>query len=188
MYKKTESHALDIPEDDLDCWNRYPKHRWVYDLSRLLDAQNIKWTPFETEGMQREINSVFYTKDIVIRQPGFIYIEPNTGEHLFTEVYILKGEIKLMRHIDSNKGLKSLIGDIELRLNAFVSLYFSKFTGVFTAETYGNKIYRITLRPHSDLSEEKNTDVIKNAKRIYKKSEAHISGLSDQVLNKETAS
>lgn len=190
MHRKLEIVNLDIPVDDYECWNRYPRHRWVYDLSRLLDAQNLKWSPFEENGLQREINYKFYTKSPIIRQPGYIYIEPPNGEYLVTEVYILRGEIKLMRHINpvTKKSLSALTGNIEIRINAFVSLYFSKFTGVVSIETVGNQIYRISLRPFIDLQEEEDIEVIKNAKRVYKKYDILLSGPSDQVLRKEIAS
>lgn len=190
MHKKTDIQELDIPVDDIDCWERYPKHRWVYDLSRLLDSQNIKWSPFEQHDLHREINIQFYSKKPVIRQPGFIYIKKPEGRRLFTECYISKGEIKLMRHIDpeTEKELIGLVGEVELRLSAFITLYFSKFTGVITTETYGSDIYRVRLKPHSELSLEENSNISKIAKRIYKKNEVILSGPSDRALHNELAS
>ena len=190
MNKKIQYDDLDIPIDDIDCWERYPKHHWVYDLSRLLDAQNIKWTPFEHKEMQREINILLETKKPIVRQPGFIYTKKPEGNRLYTEVYISKGEIKYMRHIDpdTNKELTQLVGEVELRLNAFVTLHFIKFTGVITAETFGNEIHRIKLRPHSDLSQEENSNIIKITKRIYKKTELTLNGLTDRALHNELAS
>lgn len=190
MQKKIDINELDIPVDDVECWERYPKHHWVYDLSRLLDAQNIKWSPFETPGMQREINILIDTDKPVVRQPGFIYTKKAEGRRLFTEIYIAKGEVKLMRHIDpeTNKELTQLIGEVELRLSAFITLYFVRFTGVISAETYGNEIHRIKLRPQSDLSQEENANIVKLAKRIYKKTEVTLSGLTDRALHNELAS
>lgn len=190
MQKKTDINELDIPVDDVECWDRYPKHHWVYDLSRLLDAQNIKWSPFEVEGMHREVNMALETQQPLVRQPGFIYMKRPEGQRLFTEVYIAKGEIKHMRHIGPNTGkeLAQLVGEVELRLSAFVTLYFVRFTGVITAETYGNEIHRLKLRPQSDLSQEENTNIVKLAKRIYKKTEITLSGLTDRALHNELAS
>jgi len=172
MYRKTDTQELDIPEDDIECWERYPKHRWVYELSRLLDSQNIKWSPYEAEGLpERELNIRLFTSKTLIRQPGFIYIRRPEGPHLFTEVYITKGEIKFMRHVEVQKQeeLPTLNGEVELRINAFVTLYFQKFTGVMGIETYSNEIYRIQLRPYLLIMEDINQETIKLAKRIYKK-------------------
>jgi hypothetical protein len=191
MHKKTDTNDLDIPKDDIDCWERYSKHRWVYDLSRLLDAQNIKWSPFEVDGLpDRELNIKLETNRTVIRQPGFIYIKKPEGRHTFTEMYLIKGEIKLMRHVDPDTGreLESLFGEVELRLNAFATLYFQKFTGVITAETYANEIFRIRLSTFVDTSRETNLEVIKLVKRIYKKNEVIVHGLTDRALQETLAS
>jgi hypothetical protein len=190
MQRKTDIHDLDIPADDIECWEKYPKHHWVYDLSRLLDAQNIKWSPYEQPDLHREVNMKLESHEPVIRQPGFIYIKKPEGRHMFTEVYIAKGEVKHMRHIDPETGkeLPTLIGEIELRLSAFITLHFVRFTGVITAETYSNEIHRIRLRPHSDLGQEENANIVKIAKRIYKKNEITLSGLTDRTLHATLAS
>ncbi len=177
MHKKTDTQELDIPEDDIECWERYPKHHWVYELSRLLDSQNIKWSPYEVEGLpERELNIKLVSNKTLVRQSGFIYIKRPEGPHLFTEVYITKGEIKLMRHVELRKQeeVLTLNGEVELRINAFVTLYFQKFTGVMGIETYSNEIYRIQLRSYLDVISELNQDVIKLLKRIYKKISLHV--------------
>jgi hypothetical protein len=173
MNKKIDLTDIDIPKDDIECWERYPKHRWVYELSRLLDAQNIRWSPYEVDSLsERELNIKLETERIIVRQPGFIYLKKSQGQHMFSELYITKGEIKLIRQIDpgTKKELSSLIGEVELRINAFVTLYFQKFTGVITVETFGNEIHRIKLRPLNDISLEANQEVVKLMKRIYKRS------------------
>jgi len=191
MHKKTDTMELNIPKDDIDCWERYPKHRWVYDLSRLLDAQHIEWSPYEVPMYPyRELNIKLVTAQPLTRQPGFIYTNYPTGDHLYTEVYIAKGEIKLIKHIDpkTDTELPNLVGEVELRINAFVTLHFAKFTGVITCETYGRDIYRIQLRAHSDLSLITNSEIIKIKKRIYKRSDTPFSGLTDRILHESLAS
>ena len=173
MQRKTNTVDLDYPKDDIECWDRYPKHHWVYDLSRLLDAQNIKWSPFETESLpNRELNMELVSKHPVLRQPGYIYIHKLEGEHVITEVHLSKGEIKNMRHFDpvTDNEHADLIGEIELRISAFVTLYFQKFTGVISVDTYGVEILKIRLRPHIDPAVESNTDIAKLIKRSYRPS------------------
>lgn len=190
MHRKTENIELDIPKDDIECWERYPKHHWVYDMSRLLDAQSIKWAPYATSELDWSMqNLVLYSDRKSLCSNGVIYTKNPEGPRMWTEVYVAKGEIKLMRHIDSVTGASdTLVGGIELRINAFVTLYFSKFNGVFTAETYGNDIYRIQLRPYSDLALTTNTDIVKLTKRIYKKTDLSVSGLTDRSLHETLAS
>lgn len=192
MHRKTDINELDIPRDDAECWERYPKHRWVYELSRLLDSQNIKWSPFETASMNTQESAIsLYTCAPVNMQTGSIFIKKPEGERLISEVYIAKGEVKLIRHINPESGeeLPTLVGEIELRLNAFVTLYFTRFTGVISAETRGHDIYRIQLRPHSELSEEINQEIIKLTKRLYRKTDlSHVNGLTDRALHDTLAS
>ncbi len=189
MHRKTDIQDLDIPHDDIECWDRYPKHHWVYDLSRLLDAQNIKWSPFNVKGLSTELNMDLMSISTLDKQPGLIYITKPSGYHTITEIYITKGEIKYMRHIDdSGLELQSLHGEVELRLNAFVTLHFQKFTGVISAETFGNEIFKIKLRPYVDISKECNQEVIKLIKRIYKKTDITLNGLTDRIHQETLAS
>jgi hypothetical protein len=191
MYRKTDIQDFSIPKDDIECWDRYPKYRWMYDLSRLLDAQNIKWSPYESEILNdRELTLSLDSIKPLVRQPGYIYMKKSTGTHLITELYIIKGEIKLMRHIDpeTSKELESLVGETELRLNAFSTLYFQKFTGVVTAETYSNEIYGIKLRPYTGVVSDTNQEVAKLIKRIYKKTDLTLHGLTDRSLHETLAS
>jgi hypothetical protein len=189
MHRKTENTELDIPKDDIECWERYPKHRWVYDMSRLLDAQSIMWAPYEAPDLTWATPNIVLQAPQLMCEPGIIYTKKPEGPPMWTEVYVAKGEIKLMRHIDHALGpAATLVGGIELRINAFVSLYFNKFTGVFTANTYGNDIYRIRLRPFSELALTTNTDIVKLTKRIYKKTDLSVSGLTDRSLHETLAS
>jgi hypothetical protein len=182
--KKLETQEFNIPNDDIECWERYPKHRWVYDLSRLLDAQNIKWSPFATDSLTvKESNMRLVSNKSVISDTGYIYVQRANTDYIITELYIVKGEIKLIRYVDPATGanLSSLHGNTELRLNAFVSLYFQKFTGVFTAKMISDEIYGAFLRPYLGITYESNQDIIKLVRRIYKKSSITVNGLTDQV-------
>lgn len=191
MHKKIDIQELDIPKDDIECWEKYPKFHWVYDLSRLLDVQNIAWSPYEIESLpDREINIRLISEKANTRQPGFIYLKKPEGRHIITEVYIIKGEIKLMRHIDpaSQLEMETLFGELELRLNSFVTRYFQKFTGIITVETLGNVMARIRLCGESDINRETNQEVVKLIKRIYKKSDIALNGLTDRILQETIAS
>jgi hypothetical protein len=189
MHKKNETIEIDIPQDDVDCWERYPKYHWVYDLSRLMDAQGIKWSPYKTDELNFSQSNMRLDSYRAIIQPGLIYIKNPDGDQLTSEIYIIKGEIKFMRHIDiSGNELDSLIGQLELRLNAFVTLHFQKFTGVISVKTFGNDIYGIQLKPYSDPGLTTNQELVKLIRRIYKKTDITLSGLTDRVLHETLAS
>ncbi len=180
MNKKIDLLDLDIPHTDIQCWDLYPKHRWVYDLSRLLDAQNIKWSLYKTQDLDKlTINLTLQDTKPHFIHSGFIYTKETEGTRLTTEVYISKGDIKYMRHVGIDTPLN---GEIELRISAFVILHFQKFTGVISVKTINNEIHGISLKPTSELSIESNAEVIKLIKKLYKKNDViQVNGLTDQV-------
>lgn len=192
MNKRVDINDLDIPADDIDCWHRYPKYRWVYDISRLLDSQNIKWTPFNDTELGHKIPAMhFDTTKHVEYEPAYIYINQRHEELVVSEVYIIKGEIRHIRHFNATtmQQMSEDIGNVELRISAFASIHFQKFTGVISTRTFGNDIYSILLRPMSEFGLETNADIAKLIKRIYKKNDlSHVSGLTDHTLHESTAS
>lgn len=172
MHKKIDLLDLDIPVDDIECWRRYPKYRWMYDLSRLLDTQNIKWSPFKTAELQdREANLALYSCEDIKYETSYIYINKPEGDITISEIYAAKGEIKLLKHIDkqTSSELQEFTGNIELRINAFMTMHFQKFTGVITLESIGNTILSIRLRPCLGLGINTSPDIIRLLKKIYKK-------------------
>ena len=174
MHRKLDTQGLDIPKDDIECWERYPTHRWVYDLSRLLDVQSLKWSPFETNTLKSITSNIqFYSLNNIVYSTSYIFIDELPGMHIVSEVYITKGKIKLARYIDKQTQIEiqDFIGNIELRINAFVSMHFQKFTGIITINLVGNNIMSIRLRPYSELSIHANPDTIKLTKKIYKRSD-----------------
>lgn len=170
MEKQTNN--LDIPIDDIDCWTRYPKYRWVYELTRLLDSQNVKWLPYENKEMQNKMPNIeLHTVNHTSILQSYIYTEDFSTNRYIAEAYILKGEIKLLRYF--NKTDMSLIedqtGNLSLRVNAFVSMHFKKYTGVISVEFANNTITSIKLRSRSELGISTNDIIIKLIRRIYKK-------------------
>ena len=163
---------LNIPTDDIDCWAKYPKHQWVYNLSYLLDAQNIKWSPFESSSACKTSSFNFYTsKDISIAE-SYIYTEIFSKSRYIAEAYILRGEIKLIRYFNKNGSelLETQTGNLDLRVNAFASMHFKKYSGVISLEFADNIIISVKLRSQSELGITANDTTIKLNKRIYKNS------------------
>lgn len=180
MHRKLDIQDFDIPKDDVECWEKYPKHHWVYDLSRLFDAQSIPWSPYRTELLtNRELVIKLESNKILLQQSGYIYTKRGEEQLIVSELYIVKGEIKLIRYIDLNSGIElPQHGELELRLNAFITLHFQKFTGVITATMCGNEIHRMRLCPYTIIDKNTNQEVIRLLKRIYKKNDM----LNDKIL------
>lgn len=192
MYKKIELQDLDIPQDDIDCWNRYPKHNWVYDSSRLLEKQQVQWAPFKTDLLDTSIPAfILHSAANIGYNSANIYIQESQGDQTLAEAYIVKGELKYLRLFDTTslEEINECRGYVNLKINAFVSLYFQKFTGVISAELVGNVIYRMSLKPLSHLGITQNAETSKLIKRIYKKTDlVHLNGLTDQKLHETIAS
>ena len=191
MHKKTDIQDLDIPTDDVECWERYPKHRWVYNLSRLLDAQGVKWSPFKTNELDFEQQDLELQTDQDIKyKSGSIFVKKPEGHQILSEVYLVKGEIRLIRYFDktSLKETDSFVGNLELRINAFVSMHFQKFTGVISLEFSGNDVMSVKLRASPELGDTVNPDIIKLFRRIYKKSDSTLNGLTDRIHQETLAS
>jgi hypothetical protein len=191
MNKKIDTTDLDVPVDDIDCWTRYPKHRWVYDFGRLLDSQSIPWSPFPDSAYDYEqANITLIKSDGTKISNGSVWTRKPQGSSVISEIYLAKGEIKKIRHIDSDsrKVLENAIGEIELKINAFVSIYFGKFTGVLSITTIGNSIFQASLRPLSYSSSSIPADLTKVVSRIYKKQVLILNGLTDRDLQESLTS
>jgi len=162
VFEKVETN-VDIPLDDMTAYQLYPKYNWVYSTSRLLDMQNIAWSPFARKGMDFELNEFHFVGD-----SGKIYTEQMFGDHLTTDVAVMKGDIKWAAHHSADKTLLSdLRGDVELVISALTTLYFKKFAGIISVDTIGTKIVAVRLRMSTDMVEKYPEDWLKRVMRIY---------------------
>ncbi len=160
--------TTNIPISDIECWTKYTKFRWVYESTRLLDAQSIAWSPVPTDTLT---HSVPYLTLADISDAGSIYIEP-AQITLKAEAYVTRGDIKHIRYYDS----ATEHGGIELRINAFVALYFKKFTGVIGFEIADTKFLRIQLRPFDIPKQNSELVEIKLLRKIYKNEQVTYKG------------
>ena len=173
---------VEIPTSHLGTWEKYPKHRWVYETSKLLDMQNIVWSPYNINPALASLDSFNYGKEVKVGDslqalttedfvPGKVFVQDLTGERLTSLVAIFKGEIKWIGHKDdSNVVLESINGDIELRISALISLHFQKFSGVITIDTLGKDIISVNLYGNKgdyNMFVAKSPDLTKHIVRIY---------------------
>jgi hypothetical protein len=143
-----------MPMNDIECYLRYTRHNWVYNTTSLLDAQKIKWSLIHTNEFDHTIaNKLIDQTNIVIEQDlssdevnSGIYIKKPQGNQCITDVVIQKGDIKWMKTHKNGEFIENK-GDVDLRIHAFVVLYFKKFNGCISVETIGNEIYVCHLHP-----------------------------------------
>lgn len=162
-----------LPQTDRECWERYPNLNWVYNSTRLLDAQHLSWAPFPTVGFTHGMDTFMFDKKIKFSaedKPHLIYIAPPGGEHVVTDVIIQKGEIKWMGHIKSPNSIsENIIGEVDLCINAFVTLFFKKFTGIISVDTIGHCIYAVRLHSTHNMINFYPEEAQKVIKKIFKK-------------------
>lgn len=168
MHKRIE---LDIPINDIECWEKYPKHRWVYDKTRLFDSQNILWRPYITDELKDTTPIISLKTDTNNIEIGNIFYNSPKGQETISELYIIRGEIKYVQHTNSNTGdvLDSIPGGTDIRIMAFISMHFQKYTGVLSIKTIGLEIIDVCLRSiQPKLALKANQEIDKIIKRIYK--------------------
>lgn len=170
-----------IPQNDIEAWLQYPRLNWVYDTQRLLDAQHTPWTPFYGCSFDQSVPIHHFDQELLIEdapylgqgdlRTGHVFVEkPEFEKRRFTETVIVKGEIKMSMQTDDNVSItENFIGEAELRIYAFATMYLQKFTGCASFETYGNIIYAVRLCPTKSMLPHYERDIPKLLKRHLKR-------------------
>lgn len=180
----------DIPLDDQSAWDMYPKYRWVYSTSRLLDLQNVQWsiyygTPF-TSGLYefQGVNDIVLSHKndpTPVTRAGMVFVDGSkvTGDALITDAVILKGELKWLAHHTENlqdeddkicigkKVLDEINGGVELRIAAFAKMALPKFTGVVSVDTVGTTIVGVRLHMTPEVISQYPDNWMQNVVKLY---------------------
>lgn len=121
-----------------ESWEKYPKHRWIYETTRLLDVQNVPWsvynnnyintTPtFPNNGGKAITVAMFNMGEpcnLEAWSPMYnncpfyqnrIYVNQFEGEECTTAVAIFKGEIKWTKQYKWASGARGGIEKAELQ-------------------------------------------------------------------------
>ena len=181
----------DIPLTDQAAWALYPKHRWVYSTSRLLELQNIEWSLFYSDAFCSSLEELGGKRDYTDQEswagilqesetmPGTIFTKPMDGDVLTTDAVIMKGELKWLAHhthcikesknhlVVGKKVLADIRGELDLRISALTRMHFQKFTGVISVDTIGNVIVGVRLRMTPDVVSQYPKDWMKNIVKLY---------------------
>jgi hypothetical protein len=158
----------DFPRIDREAYTRYPKLNWVYDLTRVLDAQNIQWLPFLQEPFYHSEPQFLNT---ITEVSTDVYLEENTGQVKFTQAIVQRGEVKWLAHWDhfSEQFEDEVVGAVDLRISAFVTMYMQKHSGCVTFESVGSDIRRVWLKPFQPALAQFPPEAEKLFKKVYKK-------------------
>jgi len=164
--------VANIPTEDSDAWQWYPRYRWVYDklavaLSQKLDAGPHGTIPpnfpvfskpiINLRGMgvgSRVLGSnADYERHYV---PGHFWMTLLEGRHLSSDVAVVDGKPRWWRHATGKPAGEGMFdywtvqaapdAEIEARCGAWVEKHLAGYTGMLNLETIGGAIIEAHLR------------------------------------------
>lgn len=161
-----------IPTDDVLAYRLHPDHRWVYDKLRICETQEIEHAP---HGVEPEAFPVF-SKPIYnlrgmgtggrlvpsleafrrIQQPGHLWMEALTGEHVSSDAAVVEGETRWWRHARGHEKGGGTFDywtvegggrhELERYCGDWIRRHLPNYTGAMNLETIGGRIIEVHLR------------------------------------------
>jgi hypothetical protein len=161
-----------VPTDDTDCYELHPKHRWVYNKLLIAETQGLPNGPhgvepkrfpvfskpiYNMKGMGAGSRVVSTTADYrLAQQPGHMWMENLTGEHVSSDVAVVKGRPAWWRHatgktldegmFDYWTVLAEARPEIEAYCGDWIARNLADYTGMVNLETIGARIIEVHLR------------------------------------------
>lgn len=161
-----------IPTDDPDCWQLYPKHRWVYNKLTIAESQGIPCGPhgvmpeqfpvfskpiFNLKGMGVGSMAICNAEVLAhVYHPGHFWMEMFAGDHVSTDCAVVDGHVKWLRHAT---GVASEGGTfdcwtiesgnrpkLELKIEDWVRQHMAGYTGMMNFESIGGGLIEAHLR------------------------------------------
>lgn len=162
-----------VPTDDMVAWELYPQHRWVYNKLRICETQGIECAPHGVEpktfpvfskpiynlrGMGIGSRGVHDAAEMhAVSAPGHLWMRLLEGEHLSTDVAVVRSAAKWWRHARGVGGENGGMFDhwivyadarpaLEGFLGGWLSEHLREYTGMVNFETIGGRIIECHLR------------------------------------------
>lgn len=161
-----------IPTEDPDCYRLYPDHRWIYNKLLVAETQGLECGPhgivpgefpvfskpiYNLRGMGMETR-VFEDLDTYLagRDPGHMWSALLTGEHLSSDVAVVRGEAKWWRHVRGEPLPNATFDywtilaedrpEFEERAGEWIRTRFGNYTGMMNVESIGGWVIEGHLR------------------------------------------
>lgn len=161
-----------IPTEDGDAYRWYPRHRWIYNKLLIAESQGLDCGP---HGLEPERFPVFSKPIYNMRGmgagsqvlesaadyhrcqlPGHMWMHLLEGEHVSTDVAVLRGRPVWCRHVtglslgegvfDYWTVLAAHKPELEAYLFDWIGRHFGDYTGMLNFETIGGRIIEGHLR------------------------------------------
>ena len=165
-------HEVVIPTDDGDAWLLFPEQRWIYNKLAICETQGL---PNGPHGIEPTLYPVFSKPVYNLRgmgtggqvfrtlaeyeagqQPGHLWMPLLEGEHVSTDVALLRGEPVWSRHVvghdlgggmfDYWRVLAEPRPELERYCGDWLRRHLKGYTGLANLETIGGRIIEAHLR------------------------------------------
>lgn len=140
------------------------KYMWTMDTAYILNEQQLIWSPFKNETLTFPLPAI----NSDLENTGTIYIEEPTEEKINTCLLLSKGELKHIFQYTEKDILTSIDGNSELRVMAFTTIHFKKYTGILNFSSYGKNIISITTHLEQNNPFINNSIWAKSLAKLYK--------------------
>jgi hypothetical protein len=164
--------GVEVPTEDADAWEWFPRHRWVYDKLRVAQSQGLAAAP---HGVMPPAFPVFSkpitnlrgmgTGSRVIRSaeayraaltPGHFWMALLSGAHVSTDVAVLRGRAVWWRHATGVPRAGGTFDrwivhaearpELEAYCAAWIAANMRGYSGMMNFETIGGRIIEAHLR------------------------------------------
>jgi hypothetical protein len=162
---------VNIPTDDIDSYEWYPKYRWVYEKVNIARSQDLACglnddVPAEfpvfakpninLKGMGLNSGIILNRKEFDQLPVGHMWMPLFTGEHISSDCAIVNGDVMWMRHALGFPWHEGMFThwvietgqrpELETFLSCWVKCNMAGYTGMMNFETIGGKIIETHLR------------------------------------------
>jgi len=164
--------GLFIPTEDGDAYRIFPEYRWIYNKMMIADSQSLPNGPhglepdsfpvfskpiYNMRGMGAGSRILRNEKEYQNNQrPGHMWMSLLNGEHVSSDVAVVKGEAKWWRHVvgkaigDGMFDYWTVLGkarpEIEDYCGAWLRRHMADYTGMVNFETIDARIIEAHLR------------------------------------------
>jgi hypothetical protein len=161
-----------VPTDDMDCWEWYPRWRWLYDKVNIARSQDLdcgthaekprRFPVFSKPAINLKgmgIGSRVIASQAefeAARQPGHMWMTLLQGDHISTDCAVVNGACQWLRH---THGLAWRAGmfkywtiekegreALSRYLQDWIGRHMATYTGIVNFETIGGRIIEAHLR------------------------------------------
>jgi hypothetical protein len=166
------STSVNIPTEDADAWQWYPRERWVYDKLAVALSQELEAGPHGTPPPRFPV----FSKPIVNLKgmgvgsrilssqadydahyaPGHLWMPLLEGAHVSSDVAVVAGAPCWWRHVTGTPAGEGTFdlwtvhaqpdADIETHCGHWIRRHLPGYTGMLNLETIGGRIIEVHLR------------------------------------------